>query len=332
MSRSLLDNLDVFYGELTPARATVYARLEGLENTEGLLLTGSVRGPRCFYSKTLPATFRLQDAGPGPSLLAKSLVPDPSYWSPETPHLYDVTVELRKGVDVIASEVRQIGLKPLGISGRLFTWEGKPWVLRGIHWQVPPGGWFRDAQKQLDWFAWRDTRSVFVTTCSQDFSEEKLQEASAVGVVAMPCVVSSDEALRAEMRRLAKHPAVCFVVTEVDKQTGLNLSRIAPNILMGQLVRRHLTGQRIERPITPSRTPQYDWARFAIAAFDDAGDSAMSPAEFAVMTSNWELPIIARSSSSHTKRETENPSVLRRECDQLQSTLAVAGQYAGYLV
>src|SRR4051812_6948047 len=97
---NLLDNLDVFYCELTPARATVYARLEGLGSTAGLSLTGYVRGPRCFYSKTLPATFRLQDAGPGPSLLAKSLVPDPCYWSPETPHIYDVTVELRNGADV----------------------------------------------------------------------------------------------------------------------------------------------------------------------------------------------------------------------------------------
>ena len=48
---SLLDNLDVFYGELTPARAMVYARLEGLANgrviVRNLSTVRSLNVPTC---------------------------------------------------------------------------------------------------------------------------------------------------------------------------------------------------------------------------------------------------------------------------------------------
>lgn len=194
---NLLDNLDVFYGELTPARATVYARLEGQQNTTELSLSGFVRGPRCFYSNTLQSTSRLEDAGPGPSLLAKGLVIDPCYWSPETPNIYDVTVELRRGKEVIASEVRQIGFKPLGISGRFFTWEGKPWVLRGVN---PK---FLIEQALLA--QWRICSAVMVLGDHVD--ESLLARASEEGVLCFVCIDKLDIT---KTRSLARYPAVAI--------------------------------------------------------------------------------------------------------------------------
>lgn len=215
MPDNLLDNLDVFYGELTPARATVYARLEGLQNSEGLTLSGFVRGPRCYYSKTLPATFRLLDAGPGPSLLAKSLIPDPSYWSPETPHIYDVTVELRKGADVIASEVRQIGFKPLGISGRFFTWEGKPWILRGIS---------TSSAREKNKSVWRDYSAVAKT--HDEISEQELQLASERGVMLMISSTGEEEA--DTLKYLSRFPAVSFFYSQWGLDDAFWVA--APNI------------------------------------------------------------------------------------------------------
>jgi hypothetical protein len=197
MPDNVLDNLDVFYGELTPARATVYARLEGLENTAGLTLSGFVRGPRCFYSTTLLSTYPLSDAGSGPSLLAKALVPDPCYWSPETPNIYDVTVELRRGQDVIASEVRQIGFKPLGISGRFFTWEGKPWVLRGVT--------ARFLSATATMAEWRDRSTVMIPA---DLSHNQLQFASEQGVISLAFI---DGSRADELRRLTRYPTVALL-------------------------------------------------------------------------------------------------------------------------
>ena len=80
-----LSDLDIFYGELTVNRAFVYARLPRPADDEGLSLVGQVRGPRCSRAQTLPLTSPLVDLGPGPTLLARALVPDPCFWSPDLP-------------------------------------------------------------------------------------------------------------------------------------------------------------------------------------------------------------------------------------------------------
>jgi hypothetical protein len=294
MSGSLLDNLDVFYGELTSARATVYARLEGLENSEGLSLSGFVRGPRCFYSKTLPATFRLQDAGPGPSLLAKALIPDPSYWSPDTPHIYDVTVELRKGTDIIASEVRQIGFKPLGISGRFFTWEGKPWVPRAV--MIQSSTW-------IPLIHWREQNAV---CCEPWMSDDRLLEASEKGVM---CFLSAghpegseDDAIQAA-RRLAKYPAVGFANLYIVTN---QVRRCIPNIISGCLWGFELDADLIQ----------------SVWAFNRQIDSSQL-ADLVALNK----PMVA----TRIIGPLQSVAQCRVACDELQASLAPMAQFAGYL-
>lgn len=293
MSGSLLESLDVFYGELTPARATVYARLEGLESTDGLSLSGFVRGPRCFYSKTLPASFRLQDAGPGPSLLAKSLVPDPSYWSPDTPHIYDVTVELRKGADIIASEVRQIGFKPLGISGRSFTWEGKPWVLRGVQ---------QTSTVETDLLAWKQHAAVLVGLPRSD----ELRTLSERGVLVYCMLAAETERLQSELRRAARFPAV-FAYGTCYRERGKSLARLVPNVLL------------FFYPLHPTDGFP-EWTHFGHATSADA----ISHAEF---MRELDVPIVVQNWHART-----SIADARSACDKLQAYLAPIGQFAGYIV
>jgi hypothetical protein len=305
----LLDNLDVFYGELTPARATIYARLEGLKNTDGLSLSGYVRGPRCFYSKTLPATFRLQDAGPGPSLLSKSLVPDPSYWSPETPHTYDVTVELRKGTDIIASDVRQIGFKPLGISGRSFTWEGKPWVLRGVTDQTA------DANSIATWQD-RSNSLIFLDPPL----DEQLRVASERGIlvwVALPLMARTPLLVDA-MIAFGQWPCLAgFLIAakgQYDKVPE-DLLNVVPNALKGLY-----PGNRAS--IDPSQVERI----FHHVMSGTAGDvdfDALNP---------FPLVIIRAPRTAPGKK----PAYIsvkegRRIADRMQAELAPRGQFAGYV-
>lgn len=294
MSGNHLDHLDVFYGELTPARATVYARLEGLENTAKLTLGGFVRGPRCIYSKTLPATFRLQDAGPGPSLLAKSLIPDPSYWSPDTPHIYDVSVELRNGDDILASEVRQIGFKPLGISGRFFTWEGKPWVLRGVG--------SHHFTQNLDVLNWREQSAVIVGNA---LGNELLSKASEYGVIC--CSLINDQlSACSEFRRLAKYPSVAL--TALFRQYKGIAAAEAPNLICSEAIVPRMQYCRLPGP------------RINYVLFDsDADENAMKALE---------SPALIDRSISTPKSFIE----ARAACDKLQADLAPIGQFAGYIV
>ena len=41
--------------------------------------------------------FAFVDRGPGASLLAEAIVPEPCFWTPEMPHLYQAEVQLRRG-------------------------------------------------------------------------------------------------------------------------------------------------------------------------------------------------------------------------------------------
>src|SRR6476646_3772891 len=105
-----LPELDVFYGELTVNRALIYARLPRPADDTGLSLAGHVRGPRCLHAQTLPLTGPLTDLGAGPTLLARAVVPEPTFWSPDLPAIYDVTIDLRRGPQTIATARREIGL------------------------------------------------------------------------------------------------------------------------------------------------------------------------------------------------------------------------------
>src|SRR5687767_12799952 len=98
-----LAQLDVFYGDLSVNRAYVYARLPRPVEDAGLSLVGQVRGPRCRLAEMLPASVPLVDLGPGPTLLAQAMIPDPCFWSPDLPAIYDVTVNLLRGTEIIAT-------------------------------------------------------------------------------------------------------------------------------------------------------------------------------------------------------------------------------------
>jgi hypothetical protein len=295
MSRSLLDDLDVFYGELTPARAMVYARLEGLENTDGLSLGGFVRGPRCFYSKTLPATFRLQDAGPGPSLLAKSLVPDPCYWSPETPNIYDVTVELRRGQDVIASEVRQMGFKPLGIAGRFFTWEGKPWVMRGV--SIPSSAGFSIAP-------WREHSATLV---GSGLPNEQLREASEKGVLYFDIghANCTETEYLSEAKRLARYPSVAIANLCLPTE---NVRKLMPNIIATCISDLRGIAKQILQGILVYR-PRQQIELEALTALN--------------------VPLLVFRPAA---KMNHSIGQARAACDKLQAELAPIGQFAGYIV
>ena len=223
MPENLLDNLDVFYGELTPTRATVYARLEGLENAWEYSLAGNVRGPRCVYSATLPSIYRLTRAGPSIAVTSNCVVTDPCYWSPETPNIYDVIVELRRGMDLVASEVRQIGFRPVGISGRFLTWEGKPWVLRAIS---------RTSSTEQSISAWREQAAVF--RCCDAMLDKELQEASERGIMVYVSLNESDNQTADEvvesLKYLSRFPAVTFFNSPWN--IGESLQKAAPNVLM----------------------------------------------------------------------------------------------------
>lgn len=108
--------IEIFVGDVTDVEAHVFARYHGVRAENNLLvLRGTLRGPFCENSRTLPADFEFRDvlAGQGADVIAEAVVPDPCTWSEELPHLYHVDVEARQGERVVAEYHGQIGLRRL---------------------------------------------------------------------------------------------------------------------------------------------------------------------------------------------------------------------------
>ena len=107
-------SIEIFVGDVNDVEARVYARYVGAADGSGMepervVLRGTLRGPYCERSRTLPAEIAFRDAGkPG---LIEALVPDPCTWSPELPHLYQADVEARQGQRVLAEYHGTIGLR-----------------------------------------------------------------------------------------------------------------------------------------------------------------------------------------------------------------------------
>src|SRR5262249_17931911 len=155
----------------------------------------------------------LIDLGPGPTLLARAVIPEPSFWSPDVPSIYDVTVKLRRGDEVVATARHEIGLRNFGIRRQYFVLEGKRWTLRGVasHSTIAklPG----DGQ---------DAAGAYV---ADDGDAEALPEASRWGALAVVFVGDDHQRQTAHrLRDLANHPAVAIAALDGSLPDDFNKS------------------------------------------------------------------------------------------------------------
>jgi Glycosyl hydrolases family 2 len=291
-----LDQLDVFYGELTVNRACVYARLPRPDGGELWSLTGQVRGPRCLHAQTLPVSAKLVDQGPGPTLLARAILPDPCFWWPDLPAIYDVTIELRQGTEVVASARRELGLRSLGIRGRNLVLNGKPWVLRGVSTYATTERLPR---------AWHEASAAYVC---EDSDLEPLAEASQWGALSVVHFDQPADQATRRLRELARHPGVAIAVVLGQLPADFRKSQVAPNLLLADHI-----GLDNVFTVEP-------WADLLFVTADgpDHLHDAVAAEKPVVITRYLEPPV--------------GLGEARAACDTLQRDLAPLGQFAGYIV
>jgi len=223
-------------------------------------------------------------------------VPDPCFWSPDLPAIYDVTISLLRGTETVATARREIGLRSLGVRGVSFHLAGKRWVLRGVC--------DRSTTATLP-RAWHEMSATLVTA---DLAREPLAEASQFGALAAVELLG-DKFTTVALRELACQPGVALAIVRGDLPVGFDRREVAPNVLIAQWI--GLGDESHRQP----------WADAIVA---DIGDQV--PPDGACRFSG--LPIIAA-------RLLSTPLPLdqaRAACDALQRDLASLGQFAGYIV
>jgi hypothetical protein len=291
---------EVFHTELTAARAQVFARLEGALPSDGYSLGGTIYGPINKVTQSLAATYRFRDLGPGATLLARAILPDPVLWSAETPALYRVRLQLRQAGQVVAEAERRFALRGIGVSGKNLVRDGKRWVLRAVSSLTSVAS---------DWTEWRASGAGLFSY--QTPAEHELLAAAEQGVLVVTRITGSFAGLLEQLRALAQQPAVGIVLlpAEARMYPGFDPHSVAPNLLIGHL-------------LPPGQSPQFaSWADLIVAVVDN-------PQSLAHRVAGYPGPVLCL-------RQSETPINIvaaRAACDALQRDLAPFGQFAGYIV
>jgi hypothetical protein len=120
---------------LTPAEAEVWITVTAQDLLADIELSGRLLGPRCVYASTVEVAYPLR---PLPRQLesrgamARVLIPEPSFWDPESPFLYQGPVTFWSGRKRwLECEVSH-GLRHCQLGPRGLRWNGRAFTLRGM--------------------------------------------------------------------------------------------------------------------------------------------------------------------------------------------------------
>lgn len=198
------DGIIVTLGRCDDMRAEVFVRF-ARNGCHGTTLTGTITGPRRGRDTTLPATARLvavPDEG-GVSDLARAVLTEPAFWTPELPNRYRVEACLSSphGEDVRIDA--WIGLRRLGVRGRSFWLDGRRWVLRAI----------------VDGTDVVAARMGDVGLAVPAGDDAVLVQADEVGV-AMVAILGHGDVSPARVASLSAHPSVLLAI--IDAPSGID--------------------------------------------------------------------------------------------------------------
>lgn len=256
-----LESAQVFFGQVSSAQAHLYVRIEHVDPSEGWALGGWIRGPRCRHRQTLEAKIPLLDAGPGVSLLAQAIVPDPCCWTPDAPFIYLVRLELTHGENKLGKAERLVGIRPCGVVKNRLLLDQHAWQPRAVR---------VENLAVADLALWRDVKaSLYV----DNPSEELCQEASLHGVVLIARLTGDLPQVLELLKRVGRWPAVVVAVLDANPQLPADLRKDARNTLLAIHTSAH------DSEDIPS------WAQLAV--LEDEPDSIIAVAE------RSELPVLA---------------------------------------
>lgn len=259
--------------------------------------SGTVTGPKCRYSRTLPATFQVPSCicEADASQMTQAMLPDPCYWTPKLPFLYDCSLDIKHSNGNTEAASHTLGLKRWEIDGDSFFLERKRFVLRGIAVR-------HESEVDLE-EAHEAELAVMVPSPSEVF----LQEASERGVMVIADTRDCDDELTRLLLGFSWQPAVAIVVPQP------NACYVPHSQILGAILSASQNAA--------SNLRDSDWAKAAIVELETG---QKPPDEIQQLNK----PVIA------IRRGVEyaDLTAARAACDRLQAELAPEFDLAGYFV
>ena len=325
--------LAILLGRADDMRAEIMVRVAvGEVNGDGsrLHVTGTLVGPRRGRDMTLPTAVKLVDVtvdrladADARQALARAVLTEPAYWTPELPNLYRLQAEIQRGDQTVAVVDRMVGLRRLGVRGRSLWLEGRRWVPRGM-------------TVVRSEFEPTSLRSLMAAGVLGDPSDEVCAAADQTGVAVIARLTDAAgqpldcAEARERIAAWAVHPSVVLAVVprtaNVDESTAI-IGAIRP--LKGTM----LVGLEVDGTQPPSAAPS--------PLVDEIDCIVVDLPRDGLPHEGWRLwkantPLVAQRAVA-----TGSSAEHRQECDRLQAALAAWGlaegatqlpwDWAGYL-
>jgi hypothetical protein len=131
-----IPRLDVRDKILNPAEAEIWISIRSQEPLSDVDMGGRLMGPRCRYATTVEVAYPIHPL-PGPltkpgEVTARVIIPEPSFWDPESPFLYQGSVEVGKaGRSWFEAEISH-GLRVFRLGKRGLLCNGRALTIRSI--------------------------------------------------------------------------------------------------------------------------------------------------------------------------------------------------------
>jgi hypothetical protein len=295
-------SLTLILGRCDSLRAEVFLRASlpaGVAPADAVI-TGTLKGPACRRAITLPVTGKFltlpPDTSRTDSIVARVVLTEPSYWTPELPSLYQIDARLVVSGRENRACRRPVGLRRFGVRGRSLWLDGRRFVPRGLVM----------AERDIDV---RQFRDALLTAMVADPSEAFLDACDAEGVPVIAILSDAGGApmtadvARERIATWAWHATVLMAVVPVAARDD-DRERIADTTRGTLLLAQEVDGS-VPPPVVAER----------IDAFVVALEANTVPHP-AWRTTTPAVPLMAR------RPDAAGATLSRQSCDILQASLA----------
>lgn len=177
------------------SRTVTQANIKFVDGRAGVV-RGSVRGPFCRFSRTLPTTHQITDGD--------AVIVDPCYWTPSMPFRYEITLQV-DGVDGITRDPTFLwGMRWCVPHKQDLRLNGKRFVVRAIQ------------PKHLE-FDLSLLRELSCALMIDSPSDELCESASDLGVV----IIDSSTESANLVREMNRHASVHFACTTTSTRSDV---------------------------------------------------------------------------------------------------------------
>ena len=130
MTNRILDVV-VLDHRLDPVETELRVFVKLAELTPATEIRGRLNGPRCLYASTIEIAYPMREVARSDHMELRVVIPEPSWWDPESPFLYEGALELlQDGIACDRAAIRH-GIRRLQLTSKGLRLNGKPFAFRG---------------------------------------------------------------------------------------------------------------------------------------------------------------------------------------------------------